>query len=115
MPRAFDENGILRDGQRARFPMMMRDRETTRARHAVVVDGAGNVCSDDRGNLTPYASRPGARYLAPSAYTDGCASAREQAYAEVAQRQRDAWRDQPGDDPQTGFGSGEFTTMREGD
>jgi hypothetical protein len=97
----FDEHGLLRDGKRARVPLLMRDSMTPLQR-SVAADAArrsgGVVFGDGSDNLACH--KPGPRYRADAAADD----VRWQAYLDGVKQEAEEWRKKPAADA----GSGEF-------
>jgi len=93
----FDERGLLRDGERIRVPMMMRDSLTDLQRSVRDATAPLRVV-DAFGNSGLALSRPGARYLAAGKHTPDhavlvvrdheCREARDQYIADL----QDAWK-----------------------
>ena len=99
-----EEDGVLKDGQSIRVPLMLMDGITPNPKldavqRDVAKDARATCVVDAFGNGDRYAlSKPGARYLASNFSTTDHAElvTREQlladAYQEVEQRDANAWR-----------------------
>ena len=100
-----EEDGVLKDGQSIRVPLLLMDGITPNPKldavqRDVAKDARATCVVDAFGNGDRYAlSKPGARYLAsnPSTTDHAVMATREQlladAYQEVEQRDANAWRD----------------------
>jgi hypothetical protein len=108
----FDERGLLKDGARARVPLMMRDSDSlSEVQRSVMADGLRRDAARRFGlNDSLALHRPGQRFC-----TDEAARARvEEVYQDEKRKLQDAWR-QPVANSETGVGSHEFRGQQPGD
>jgi hypothetical protein len=103
----FDERGLLKDGARARVPLMMRD-SLSEVQRSVMADGEARDSARRLGlNDSLALHRPGQRFC-----TDEAARARvEEVYQDEKRKLQDAWR-QP---VANSVGSHEFRGQQPGD
>jgi hypothetical protein len=105
---AFDERGLLRDGRRARVPLMMRDSDgLSDLQRSVMADSMQRDAAKRFGlNDSLALHKPGQRFCTDEAARDAV----EQARREWIDEMTTAWQRKPTEDL-----SGEFRGAQEGD